>query len=103
MPARLIVFAALSCFLPLLAAQMVKPASTPAAIAAKPDLAGEAMIVEKDDTVVRFAKDGSSVRTLSITEHILSDAGVRSSGIISIPFAALTQTMTFDSVRVRKP
>jgi hypothetical protein len=33
----------------------------------------------------------------------LSDAGVRSSGIISLPFAALTQTLTFDSVRVHKP
>jgi hypothetical protein len=101
MPARLILFAALSCFLPLLSAQTAKPASTPVAV--KPDLTGEAVIVEKDETVVRFAKDGSSVRTLSITEHILSDAGVRSSGIISIPFAALTQTMTFDSVRVHKP
>jgi hypothetical protein len=60
------------------------------------------VVVEKDDTVLRYAKDGSSVRALSITEHILSDAGVRSSGIISIPFAALTQTVTFDSVRVRK-
>jgi tetratricopeptide (TPR) repeat protein len=101
MPARLIVFAALSCFLPLLSAQTTKPASTPVAV--KPDLTGEAVIVEKDDTALRFARDGSSVRTLSITEHILSDAGVRSSGIISIPFAALTQSLTFDSVRVHKP
>ena len=103
MPARSIVLAALACFLPPIAAQTTKPASTPAPVAAKPDLTGEAVIVEKDDTVLRFAKDGSSVRTLSITEHILSDAGVRSSGIISIPFAALTQTLTFDSVRVHKP
>jgi uncharacterized protein DUF3857 len=28
---------------------------------------------------------------------------VRSSGIISLPFAALTQTLTFDSVRVHTP
>ena len=103
MPARSIVLAALACFLPPLAAQTTKPASTPASVAAKPDLTGEAVIVEKDDTVLRFAKDGSSVRTLSITEHILSDAGVRSSGIISIPFAALTQTLTVDSVKVHKP
>jgi Flp pilus assembly protein TadD len=103
MTARLIAFALLSCFLPVIAAQTVTPASTAAAAVAKPDLMGEAVIVEKDDTVLRYAKDGSSVRTLSITEHILSDAGVRSAGIISIPFAALTQTVTFDSVRVRKP
>jgi hypothetical protein len=103
MLARSIVLAALACFLPLLSAQTSKPASAPAATVAKPDLTGEAVIVENDDTVLRFAKDGSSVRTLSITEHILSDAGVRSSGIISLPFAALTQTLTFDSVRVHKP
>jgi Domain of Unknown Function with PDB structure (DUF3857) len=29
--------------------------------------------------------------------------GVRSSGIISLPFAALTQALTFDSVRVHTP
>ena len=51
---------------------------------------------------MRFAKDGSSVRTLFVSEQILSDAGVRSAGIVSLPFAALTQRLTFDSVRVRK-
>ncbi len=104
MLARLIVFAALACFLPVLAAQTAQPAPTPpAAAAAKPDLAGEAVVIDKNDTVVRFAKDGSSVRTLFIAERIVSDAGLRSAGIVSIPFAALTETVTFDSVRVRKP
>src|ERR1700728_632335 len=102
MLARSFVLAAYLCFLPFLVAQTPKPASAPTA-SAKPDLTGEAVVIEKDDTVLRFAKDGSSVRTLSITEHILSDAGVRSSGIISIPFAALTQTLTVDSVKVHKP
>ena len=76
MPARLIVFAAFACFLPVLAAQTAQPALTPlAAAAAKPDLAGEAVVIDKNDTVVRFAKDGSSVRALFIAERILSDAG----------------------------
>ncbi len=61
------------------------------------------MVVEKEETVVRFAKDGSSVRTLHVLEHVQSDAGVRSAGIVSLPFAALSQSVTFDSVRVRKP
>ena len=115
MPARPIVLAALACFLPILAAQTVPPAPGPPGEAtipaknlpvpakSKPDLTGEALVIEKDDSVLRFDKDGSNVRTLSITEHILSDAGVRDAGIISIPFAALTQSVTFDSVRVRKP
>jgi tetratricopeptide (TPR) repeat protein len=103
MPARSIVLAAFACFLPFLAAQTVKPASAPPTVTAKPDLTGEALVIEKEDIVVRFAKDGSSVRTFSVTEHILSDAGVRDAGIVSLPFAALTQTVTFDSVRVHKP
>ena len=115
MPARSIVLAAFACFLPILAGQSAKPAvapSTEARIPVKnlpvfakspPDLTGEALVIEKDDTVLRFAKDGSSVRTVSITERIVSDAGVRDAGILSFPFAALTQTVTFDSVRVHKP
>jgi len=115
MPARPIVLAAFACFLPILAAQTPKPAVAPPTearvpiknlpVIAKtpPDLTGEVLVIEKEDTVLRFAKDGSSVRTLSVTEHIVSDAGVRDAGILSIPFAALTQAVTFDSVRVRKP
>src|SRR4051794_4967490 len=115
MPARSIVFVALTCFLPVLAAQTVKPSTAPQSdgvrIPAKnlpvltkapPDLTNEAVVVEKESALVRFAKDGSSVRTLSVTERILSDAGVRSTGIVSIPFAALNETVTFDYVRVRK-
>ena len=64
MSARLIVFAALSCFLPILSAQTAKPESP--AVPAKPDLTGQAVVVEKEATVVRFSKDGSSVRTLSV-------------------------------------
>src|SRR5258708_2644187 len=115
MPARSIAFAALACFLPALFAQTVTSAASPSEgvriplknlpvlTKSPPDLTGESLVIEKDDTVVRFAKDGSSVRTLSISEHILSDAGVRTAGIVNIPFAALTETVTFDYVRVRKP
>ena len=51
MPARSIALAAFACFLPVLAAQSVKPASAPPTTAAKPDLTGEALVIEKDDTV----------------------------------------------------
>jgi hypothetical protein len=61
------------------------------------------VVVEKDDTVLRYAKDGSSVRTLVVKEHILSEAGVRDAGILSIPFASSAETVTFDYVRVREP
>jgi Flp pilus assembly protein TadD len=98
MLARLIVFASF-CILPVLSAQTPKPVSAPQT---QPDLSGQAVVINKEEAVVRFAKDGSSVRTEFVSEQILSDAGVRSAGIVSIPFAALTETVTFDSVRVRK-
>ena len=60
-------------------------------------------MVEKASTIVRYAEDGSSTRTFSMTEHVLSDAGVRNAGILSIPFASSTETVTFNYVRVRKP
>jgi tetratricopeptide (TPR) repeat protein len=92
----------LPAFLPSLAAQTVKPASSPAATATKPDLTGGAVVVEKSTMVLRYARDGSSVRTLTVVAHVLSDAGVRETGIITFPFSSLTETLTFDFVRVRK-
>jgi hypothetical protein len=85
MSARLIVFAALSCFLPILSAQTANSVSPPQP--GKPDLTGQAVVVEKEATVVRFSKDGSSVRTLSVTEHIVSDAGcaARASSAFRLP------------------
>ncbi len=102
MPARSIVLAALACFLPSLAAQTAKPASAAAATVTKPDLTGEGVVVEKSTIVLRYARDGSSVRTLTVVAHVLSDAGVRKTGIITFPFSSLTETLTFDFVRVRK-
>jgi tetratricopeptide (TPR) repeat protein len=113
MQARSIVLAALSFFLPILAAQTPKPAAAlPAGdripvknlpILAKPDLSGQEAVMEKMALVVRYAKDGSCVRTLTVREHVLSNAGVRDAGIVSIPFASSAETVTFDYVRVRKP
>src|ERR1700751_3353556 len=104
MPAQSIVFAVLALFLPVLAAQTAQPAPTrAAAAAAEPDLSGQGAVVEKISSTIRLPKEGSSVRTLAVTEQVLSDAGFRSEGILSISFASATETVTFDSVRVRKP
>ena len=70
MPAQSIVFAALALFLPVLAAQTAQPAPTrAAAAAAEPDLSGQGAVVEKIASTIRFAKDGSSVRTLAVMEQ----------------------------------
>lgn len=58
--------------------------------------------MEESHVTAHFARDGSSVRTWSVRERIQSDAGVRSAGIISLPFAALSDSVHFDYVRVRK-
>ena len=103
MLARSILFAAVACFLPVLVAQNAKPSSVPPTVAAKPDLSGQEAVVEKTSLVVRYAEDNSCVRTLVVKERVLSDAGVRDAGILSIPFASAAETVTFDYVRVRKP
>lgn len=66
-------------------------------------LSGQEIVVEKTSLVVRYAEDNSYVRTLVVKEHVLSDAGVRDAGILSIPFASMAETVAFDYVRVRKP
>lgn len=53
--------------------------------------------------VMRYAKDGSSVRTMTMVARPLSDAGVRESGVLSVPFASATETVTYDYVKVHKP
>lgn len=104
MPARSIFFAALSFFLPvLLAAQTVKSTAARAITKSKPDLSGQEAVIEKMSLVVRYVEDGSCVRTLVVKERILSDAGVRDAGILSIPFASAAETVTFDYMRVHKP
>ncbi|MGB9416823.1 MAG: DUF3857 domain-containing protein, partial [Acidobacteriaceae bacterium] len=119
MPARSIVLAALALFLPiLLAAQAPTSSVAPPAgekipakslpvpekgVKSPPDLTGEAVVIEKSSIVIRYARDGSSVRTLTVVAHVLSDAGVRKVGIVSFPFSSQTETLTFDFVRVRKP
>jgi tetratricopeptide (TPR) repeat protein len=104
MPARSIVLAALAFFLPVLpAAQTVKSTAARAISKSKPDLSGQEAVIEKMSLVVRYTEDGSCVRTLVVKEHILSDAGVRDAGILSIPFASAAETVTFNYMRVHKP
>jgi tetratricopeptide (TPR) repeat protein len=99
---RPLLFAALACLLPVSAARAATP-DMPSPATKAPDLSAEAFVVEQSEVTVHFARDGSSVRTWHIREHVQSDSGVRTVGIVSVPFAALTQTVTFDYVRVRKP
>lgn len=114
MPARSIVSAALFCLLPVLAAQTPPSSGASAAgeripvknlplLNAQPDLTGESIVIEKSAVVARYARDGSNTRTLTVVAHALSDAGVRKIGIIGFPFSSLSETLTFDYVRVRKP
>jgi hypothetical protein len=98
---RPLLFVALASLLPVSASQAATP-DTPSPATKALDLSAEAIVVQQSDVIVHFARDGSSVRTLHARQLVQSDAGVRSVGIVSIPFAALTETVTFDYVRVRK-
>ena len=72
---QLIVFASAFCLLPVLSAQPASPSAAPAVtvlVKSQPDLSGEAVVIDKENTIVRFAKDGSSVRTLYVSERARS-------------------------------
>ena len=103
MGSRPLLFAALACLLPLSSLSAALPDTPATTKKPAPDLSAEAIVVEQSEVIVHFARDGSSVRTWRMRELVQSDAGVRTVGIVSVPFAALTQTLTFDYVRVRKP
>lgn len=103
MSAPSIVVAVVFCFLPILSAHAADPPVATSTTMTTPGLSGQEIVVEKTSLVVRYAEDNSYVRTLVVKEHVLSDAGVRDAGILSIPFASMAETVAFDYVRVRKP
>ena len=97
MPVRLLACALLACLPPLAIAQPAAPASPP------PDLSGESIVIESLQNVLRIAADGSVTRTTTLRARMLSDAGVRENGVLSIAYSSSRETPVIDYVRVRKP
>ncbi|MBS1821380.1 MAG: DUF3857 domain-containing protein [Acidobacteria bacterium] len=66
------------------------------------DYSVEPIVVEKFDTVYRFAVDGTGTREMTTVARIQSDAAARQYGVLSFPFAGSSGHVEFDYVRVRK-
>lgn len=77
-------------------AQESNPAPTP-------DISREAVVVEKNDTDIRFENDGTGERTQSGRIHVLSDTGVRQFGILTFNYQSAFESVDIDYVRVLKP
>lgn len=69
----------------------------------KRDYSAESIVVERLDTVYKFAADGTGVREISAVTLIQSDAAARQYGVLTFPFAGNNERVEFDYVRVRKP
>ncbi len=59
-------------------------------------------LVEKLDTAVRFAADGTSTRERSAEIRLQSEAAVRSLGVLSFSYTSDNEQLEIDYVRVRK-
>jgi tetratricopeptide (TPR) repeat protein len=67
-----------------------------------PDYTKESSIVTSTETHLRFAADGSSVRTQTTSIKVLSEAGVRTWGVLVFSYAAENEHVDVHFVRVHK-
>lgn len=65
--------------------------------------AGEAVIVQRLNTLYRYAADGTGDRQIAMAILLQTEAAVRQFGVVTIPFASSSEHVQVDYVRVRKP
>jgi len=68
----------------------------------KPDYSKESAIVTSTETHLRYAADGTSVRTQGTSVKVLSEAGVRAWGVLAFGYADGSEHLDIHYVRVRK-
>jgi tetratricopeptide (TPR) repeat protein len=68
----------------------------------KPDYAKESSIVLSTEAHMRFSADGTSVRTQTTSIKVLSDAGVRTWGLLGFAYASENEHVDIHFVRVHK-
>jgi tetratricopeptide (TPR) repeat protein/transglutaminase-like putative cysteine protease len=68
----------------------------------KPDYSKESSIVNSTETHLRFAVSGTSVRTQTTSIKVLSDAGVRTWGVLAFAYASENERVDVHFVRVLK-
>ena len=67
-----------------------------------PDYSKESAIVTSTETHLRFAADGTSVRTQTTSIKVLSEAGVHTWGVLAFGYAAENEHVDVHFVRVHK-
>ena len=60
-------------------------------------------MIERLDTVYRYAADGTGSKEITGVIRVQSDAAARQYGVLNIPFAASTEHVEIEYVRARKP
>lgn len=94
----IVVSAAKSCL------SQAKPQSPVLKIAATPmSYADEALVVERDDVIYRFAADGTGSKLETGVYRVQSDAALQTLAVVGFPYASSTQRLDLVYARVRKP
>ncbi len=90
--------------LPALPQAVTPPASSPPAkvAPAKPDFSREPSIIERLDTVFRYAADGTGSKEITGVVHLQDQAAVKTWGVVSFPYASSAEHVEIDYVRVRR-
>ena len=65
--------------------------------------AAESLVGERQDTVYRYAPDGTGSKEITAVLRMQSEAAVRQFGVLTLPFASSNERIEIDYVRVRKP
>jgi len=97
------------CYALCLASVESAPAQSPAATAkavpqdSQPDYSKDALVIEKLNTDVIFAADGTLVWEQTLAVRVQSDAVLRRFGVLTFPYSQANERIDLVYVRVRKP
>jgi tetratricopeptide (TPR) repeat protein len=72
-------------------------------VSKSPEKQAEAVVVESLRTAVRFENDGTGTRESVAVVHVLSEAGVKQLGLLTVGYSSANEDLSFPYVRVRKP
>ncbi len=98
----LLVFAVFSASLPGLT-QTSTPAPDARTVPITVSYAGEAVVVERDDVVYRYAADGAGSKLETSILRVQSNAALQSLAVLNFPYASGNQRLDIVYARVRKP